>query len=169
MGRARLEKRIRRFVMAPSLSASGHPRHKQCWVKVNAPVDCGVADLVEALSSFPMLQTRESCECLGEECAWVGFSYGQLWTEMADFSFAYFCPELFRRVGDDAAQRIKNGRPLILGDSDCGEKSGHLEQFTQSPSPSDSRCRAYDLDGCFLGVLRFNPERGQWQPEKVLI
>ncbi len=33
----------------------------------------------------------------------VSFSYGQLWTEMANFMFGYFCPELFRRVGDDAA------------------------------------------------------------------
>ena len=28
-------------------------------------------------------------------------------------------------------------------------------------------CRAYTLDGLFLGVLRFNPESAQWQPKKV--
>lgn len=33
----------------------------------------------------------------------------------------------------------------------------------------ESRCRAYALDGCFLGVLRFNPESGRWQPEKVFV
>ena len=79
------------------------PRHEQTWVKVNAAVDYGVADLVEALSRYPALQTLESCERNGDGVAQVSFSYGRRWTEMADFSFGYFSPELYRRVGDDAA------------------------------------------------------------------
>ncbi|MBI4180666.1 MAG: tRNA pseudouridine(55) synthase TruB [Chloroflexi bacterium] len=55
-------------------------------------------------------------------------------------------------VSDDAKQSIRNGRSLIL---------------ESAPSP-ENRCRAYTLDGCFLGVLRFNSENGGWQPEKVL-
>jgi len=54
-------------------------------------------------------------------------------------------------VSDDAGQSIRNGRPLVLGTGSC----------------SENRCRAYALDGRFLGVLRFNLGKGQWQPEKV--
>ena len=32
-----------------------------------------------------------------------------------------------------------------------------------------ARCRAYTLDGSFLGVLRFNSEKDEWQPEKVFL
>ena len=56
-------------------------------------------------------------------------------------------------VGDDAAQAIKNGCPI-----------SYLEQH-----PSSDYCRAYTIDGCFLGVLRFNPESEQWQPKKVIL
>ncbi len=57
-------------------------------------------------------------------------------------------------VSDNTSQAIRNGRPI-----DCLEQ--HL--------PFENRCRAYTPDGCFLGVLRFNPESGQWQPEKVFL
>ena len=59
-------------------------------------------------------------------------------------------------VNDDTGQLIRSGRPLDLRD-DSGEQADYL------------RCRVYTLDGCFLGVLRFSPERGQWQPEKVFL
>jgi tRNA U55 pseudouridine synthase TruB len=58
-------------------------------------------------------------------------------------------------VSDDMGQMIRNGRPLVL------------ESSQPSMASSESRCRAYTLDGSFLAVLRFNKERGQWQPEKV--
>jgi len=60
-------------------------------------------------------------------------------------------------VSDDTSQAIRNGRPLVLGNDNSGK------------SPSANRCRAYAPDGCFLGVLRFIPEKGQWQPEKVFL
>lgn len=72
-------------------------------------------------------------------------------------------------VSDDARQSIKNGRPLVLGDGGGGEGSGYLEQHIPAGSSSENRCRAYALDGHFLGVLRFNSERGQWQAEKVFL
>ncbi|MFC2034687.1 tRNA pseudouridine(55) synthase TruB [Chloroflexota bacterium] len=56
-------------------------------------------------------------------------------------------------VSDDTGQSIRNGHPLVL----------------ETRPSSENRCRAYALDGRFLGVLRFNPERGQWQPEKVFL
>ena len=33
----------------------------------------------------------------------------------------------------------------------------------------ENRCRVYTGDGSLLGVLRFNQETGQWQPEKVFL
>lgn len=53
-------------------------------------------------------------------------------------------------VSKEKEQAIRNGRPLALGD---GEDNAY--------------CRAYSLDGRFLAVLRFIPDNGLWQPEKV--
>ena len=71
-------------------------------------------------------------------------------------------------VGDDAVQDIKSGRPVVPGDS--GEANGvdHARGFPVGPS-SESRCRAYALDGRFLGVLRFNSVERHWHPEKVFV
>jgi tRNA pseudouridine55 synthase len=57
-------------------------------------------------------------------------------------------------VDNGAEVDIRNGRPLVFAEGDSLEASGE-------------RCRAYTSDGLFLGVLKFNPETGQWQPEKV--
>ena len=70
-------------------------------------------------------------------------------------------------VNDDVGQNIKHGRPLVLGDGDRDAVSDYLERCIPDGSSYENRCRVYALDGHFLGVLRFNSERGQWQPEKV--
>jgi tRNA pseudouridine55 synthase len=57
-------------------------------------------------------------------------------------------------VDNGAEVDIRNGRPLVLPGDDSLKASGE-------------RCRAYASDGSFLGVLKFNPKTGQWQPEKV--
>jgi len=54
-------------------------------------------------------------------------------------------------VDNGAEEDIKKGRPLVLAPGD----------------PSGERCRVYTRDGSFLAVLKFNPETGQWQPDKV--
>lgn len=55
-------------------------------------------------------------------------------------------------VVDEATEQvIRNGVPVALPLEPSG---GH-------------RCRAYTADGHFLSVLRFEPEKGQWHPEKV--
>ena len=69
---------------------------------------------------------------------------------------------------DDARQNIGNGRPLVL-DADEGGKNAYRERYVPSGSSFENRCRAYTRDGCFLGVLWFNPEREWWQPEKVFL
>ena len=48
---------------------------------------------------------------------------------------------------------IRNGRPVPLYEA-C--------------QPSEKYCRAYDLDGHFIAVLHFMPEKKLWHPEKVL-
>ncbi|MBM2825000.1 MAG: tRNA pseudouridine synthase [Dehalococcoidales bacterium] len=66
-------------------------------------------------------------------------------------------------VGKDAGQSLRNGRPLAA-EKGARSESGHpaIAGF-----PVENRCRAYDLDGSFIGVLRFNPVVGEWQPKKV--
>ncbi|MFC2063049.1 tRNA pseudouridine(55) synthase TruB [Chloroflexota bacterium] len=64
-------------------------------------------------------------------------------------------------VNDADEQAIRNGRPLTL-DSSAAEIDHPRHQ-------EEGRCRAYTPDGCFLGVLRFDTEKGQWQPEKVFL
>jgi len=59
-------------------------------------------------------------------------------------------------VSDNTEQVIRNGGPLVL------------DNYSSSVQSSfENHCRAYTPDGRFLGVLLFNPERGQWQPKKV--
>ena len=63
-------------------------------------------------------------------------------------------------VGDSSREGVRNGRLQTLGNA--GKDEGDVPvQY------SENRCRAYDLDGQFLGVLRFNAVTGEWQPEKV--
>lgn len=40
--------------------------HRQKFIKVNVPVDEGVAELIAALSAFPRLQTISSCQGNGD-------------------------------------------------------------------------------------------------------
>jgi len=81
-----------------------------------------------------------------------GFRYGY-WQELIypiDFVLLHWAAVVVDNV---AEENIRKGRPLVLdGDDSSGD-----------------RCRAYNRDGSFLAVLKFNSETGQWQPEKVFI
>lgn len=59
--------------------------HKQIQVKVNAPVDEGVALLVAALSSFEDVVTLESCQKDRAGEAYVSFQAGEDWHQLAEF------------------------------------------------------------------------------------
>ena len=72
-------------------------------------------------------------------------------------------------VSDDAGQSIRNGRPLVLGNVASGEGNSCLEHCAPPLPSSENHCRAYALDGRFLGVLRFDTETRQWQPKKVFL
>lgn len=68
--------------------------HPQTWVKVNAPVDNGVAQLVSALSAIPDLETLESCQGDADGGpAFVLFRYGD-WRTCAEFIFERLLPAL---------------------------------------------------------------------------
>jgi tRNA pseudouridine55 synthase len=56
-------------------------------------------------------------------------------------------------LSTEAEQDLCHGRPLPAGLS----LQGGLQE----------RCRAYAIDGRFLGVLVFNTEESRWKPEKV--
>jgi tRNA pseudouridine55 synthase len=59
-------------------------------------------------------------------------------------------------VSEAQGQLIRNGQPLTL-ESSLGGRDIEGQSY----------CRAYTLDGLFLGVLRFNPKNGRWHPKKV--
>jgi hypothetical protein len=73
--------------------------HKQVWVKVNAAVDKGIAELITALSAFPKLQTIESCQG-AKGRAWVSFAYGEDWKELSDFVLGFLGPKMTEEFGD---------------------------------------------------------------------
>lgn len=80
---------------------------------VNVEVDAGIAPVVKALSLFPMLKTRSSCEGNrdpSELSAGVMFIYGPTegkvpapWKESAAFIFDFFAPRLWAKVHDMAS------------------------------------------------------------------
>ncbi len=55
-------------------------------------------------------------------------------------------------VEDAAAEDIRNGRPV---------------KIEPGPPAGADRLRAYNADGCFLGLLKFNREKGQWLAGRV--
>ena len=72
-------------------------------------------------------------------------------------------------VSSDTGQVIRHGCPLVMENDGSHKGTGCLEQHNLVCPSVENRCRVYTHDGCFLGVLRFNPEKGQWQPKKVFL
>jgi hypothetical protein len=74
--------------------------HSQKWVKVNAPVDVGIAPLIESLSAFDGVRTIDSCEGNGDS-AWVCFDCGDDdWMNLSKFVFTVIGPPLMAEFGD---------------------------------------------------------------------
>ena len=68
--------------------------------------------LVEALSSWPELQTIESCEGDKNTPAFVCFRYGRddpdrPWQDVAEFVLDFLAPELLLRIGDGASIAVR--------------------------------------------------------------
>jgi tRNA pseudouridine55 synthase len=79
-------------------------------------------------------------------------SYWQKFIYPIDFVLSHWAAVV---VSNGAEEDIRKGRPLVFTPGDGGQ------------APSGERCRVYTRDGSFLAVLQFNPETGQWQPDKV--
>jgi len=71
--------------------------HKQVWVKVNSPVDEGIAGLVERLNRIDELYTLDSCQGY-DGWGWVYFRYGD-WRKLSKFVFCTLASAL-RGIGE---------------------------------------------------------------------
>jgi len=108
---------------------------------------CGLFDIKDTIS-VPQLEDAFRC------------GYWQQFVYPIDVVLSHWTALV---VSNADSQAIRNGRPLAL------EKADSVNERSPDWSSLDNRCRVYTTDGCFLGVLRFNPETGQWQPEKVFL
>lgn len=76
--------------------------HPQTWIKVNAPVDTGVAEIVATLNGVDGLETLQSCQGeAGQTEGYVYFAYGD-WKRISQFVFERIGPGLKRRLDEDA-------------------------------------------------------------------
>jgi len=85
--------------------------HEQVWVKVNAPVDVGIAEVVSLLNSVEGLLTLASCQGEAEQRdAYVYFSLGN-WQTLCQF--------VFERIGTDLKQKFGEGVQAIVEAADA--------------------------------------------------
>jgi hypothetical protein len=81
--------------------------HEQVWVKVNAPVDSGVAEIVSILNSVEGLQTLQSCQGdPGGREGYVYFFFGN-WQSVCRFIFERIGPAVKQRADEEAAITIE--------------------------------------------------------------
>jgi hypothetical protein len=81
--------------------------HEQVWVKVNAPVDAGVAEIVAVLNSVDGLETLQSCQGdAGGKSGYVYFACGD-WQKMCQFVFQKIGPTLKSKVDEDAKLTVE--------------------------------------------------------------
>ena len=79
-------------------------KHLQKWIKVNAAVDLGIAEIVSLLSCVEQLETLQSCEGdpAGKE-AYVYFCCGD-WSRICARIFEKIGPALKGQVEDEDAR-----------------------------------------------------------------
>ena len=81
--------------------------HEQVWVKVNASVDVGVAEIVSALSSVDEIETLQSCQGDPDgRWGYVYFSIGD-WHKLCSFEFEKLAPRIREVLEDDATIEIQ--------------------------------------------------------------
>jgi len=108
---------------------------------------CGLFDIRDAVS-VPQLEDAFRC------------GYWQHFIHPIDSVLSHWRAMI---VSDEQGRAIRNGRALVLE----GDAKGSQQVPTEASF--GNRCRVYTPGGCLLGVLRFDVERGQWQPEKVFL
>jgi len=70
-------------------------------------------------------------------------------------------------VDDITKDLIRKGISFTLPNGNSA--TGQDGKYSPAQPLIENRCRAYTADGRFLSVLRFNPEKGNWHPEKVFL
>jgi hypothetical protein len=82
-------------------------RHEQVWIKVNAPVDRGIAQIVSILNRLDGLRTLDSCEGIPSQTpAHIYFNYGD-WRKIGALMFERIGPALWGRLGSDAVVSLE--------------------------------------------------------------
>lgn len=80
--------------------------HKQRWIKVNASVDAGLAEVISILSRVDGLTTLQSCQGdTGERNGYIYFSFGE-WPDLCRFVFERVGPVLLARLGEDVQLEV---------------------------------------------------------------
>jgi hypothetical protein len=81
--------------------------HPQTWIKVNAPVDEGVAEIVSLLNNIEGIVTLDSCQGdPGDRRGYVYFSCGE-WKRLSQVVFEQIGPALKGRLDDDATLTVE--------------------------------------------------------------
>lgn len=108
--------------------------HEQVWVKVNAPVDRGIAQVVTALSKLNDLQAVDSCqgEPNGGKAAHVYFYYRD-WRSIGELVFERIEPALHAKVGSAATVSVE----VFNGSNPMGKLSFDAEATDMVASALD--------------------------------
>jgi hypothetical protein len=87
--------------------------HTQTWIKVNAPIDSNIAELVSLLNRVEGLETIQSCQGdVGERQGYVYFSLGE-WQNLCRFVFERIAPRVRDHLGEDVKLEVIAGeRPM---------------------------------------------------------
>jgi tRNA pseudouridine55 synthase len=101
---------------------------------------CGIFGIEDAVS---LSKLEEAFHC-GE---WQRFLY-PVDSVLQDFDAVV--------VDDTAVTAMKNGQSIAVADSHVADGDNLYR-------------RAYSRDGSFLGILRYVPDKGLWQPKKVFV
>lgn len=81
--------------------------HPQRWIKVNAPIDEGVAEIVELLNQVDGLETLQSCQGEpGYRDGYVYFACGD-WKRLSQFVFERIGPTLKEKLDEDATLTVE--------------------------------------------------------------
>jgi hypothetical protein len=87
--------------------------HAQTWVKVNAPIDVKIAELISLLNRVEGLETLQSCQ--GDPGERQGYIYFALdgWQNLCRFVFEGIAPRIKDYLGEDVKLEIVAGeRPM---------------------------------------------------------
>ena len=92
-------------------------------------------------------------EAVTLEEAEIGFEDGS-WTDLVHSPDVALGRLRTIIAGSRTRSAVQNGRPLP-------------PEVSFQPSQPNERCRVYGADGEFLAIVRFDPDRQRWVPDKV--